>query len=490
MTEPTFVPWSDGASVASRTLLSSPSSSWELMDTTTTTSSTTGGAAAATATTEEEEEGHHNPDMMMEEDKLNLRSHSNVTKITQQICEATLFATTQSLTVVCPGCEPDWNLLAVQGLFQAVAALPHLAEFKLHCVGLLQVAFPIHLLTTVLTRESDSTTNGSVGNGIQVLDLNDVVLTAATQEEVDTLAHVISHKATNLKEFRLFGCLADDLLTHNNNNGSNNNNNNNNNTAIQMDPLWAALATLQRVEIDAVDDGLLGGIQSSTVQTLAHSTTLQQFHLNGFCLDNDCLVALAEGLSNTNTHNNNHTTKFTDLSFDLYSVDHPGQGAFLLTDALQSNTTLEKLHLSISHAWNDDKFLQAMAAALSTHCTLKSLIIGTCAHIRDTTAQAFCQALASNYVLEFLQLSRYKGPYKALLQYYLKLNAQKRGYFHAHFGSNHLSRERWIREALIPVRDDVDALYYFLHMNPMMLLCHDDDDDDDDHETNRMEQDL
>jgi hypothetical protein len=212
------------------------------------------------------------------------------------------------------------------------------------------------------------------------------------------------------------------------------------------------------VELDAVDDGLLGSIQASTVGHLARSKTLKQFHLNGFALDNECLVQLAEALE--------CNTSLEDLSLDLYSVGHPGKGAFSLAESLRVNQHLKRLHLSISHSWNDEAFLNALANALRTDCTLESLIIGTCGIIRDSTAKVFAEMMEKNYTLELLQLSRYSGEWKPVLAYYLLLNSQRRGYFHSNYGL--ICKKQWV-EGLVGVRDDLDGLYYFLQMNPSVF---------------------
>ena len=140
-----------------------------------------------------------------------------------------------------------------------------------------------------------------------------------------------------------------------------------------------------------------------------------------------------------------------------------------LADALRTNCTLQTLRLSLTHAWNDNAFFHALATALTYNGTLKSLIIGTCAVISDSIAHAFVDMLAQNHALEVLQLSRYKGVWKPHFCYYLKLNSQRRGYFHSQFGS--LCKQIWIEEAVIPVRDDLEGIFYFLQMNPMLLYA-------------------
>lgn len=369
-------------------------------------------------------------------DYIHLRSHSNLSVLATRL-ENQGWAHTEKLIVVCPGCEPDWTSPEVTTLFSALQHVRQLQELKLNCVGLLDVAFPLRLLKDVVENTAGS---------LRALELDDVALTTQDEKEVLALAQAIEQKAAKgqLSELRLFGCLADDTLHP---------------SSASLDPLWASLATLKRVELDAVDDGLLGSIQASSVGHLARSTTLEHFHLNGFALDNDCLLQLADALE--------HSTSLVDLSLDLYSVGHPGQGAFALAESLRVNTHLKRLHLSISHAWNDEAFLKALAGALSTDCTLESLIIGTCAVIRDTAAQAFAEMMAQNCTLQNLQLSRYNGEWKQVLTYYLLLNSQRRGHFHENYVS--LPRKEWI-DGLIRVRNDLDGLYYFLQMNPS-LFC-------------------
>lgn len=368
-------------------------------------------------------------------DYIHLRSHSNLRFLSSRL-EAQAYGQTQQLIVVCPGCEPDWRSPEVTSLFRAFTHVTRLQELKLNCVGLLDVPFPLRLLQQVIE---------SCPSSLRSLELDDVALSGVSPAEVTDLAQAMERKAASgeLTQFRVFGCLADDTLH-----------------SGCLDPLWSSTAGLRRVELDAVDDGLLGSIQAATVGRLVRSQTLEHFHLNGFALDNDCLVELADALQ--------HNTSLVDLSFDLYSVGHPGQGGFALAEALRGNQHLKRLHLSISHAWNDEDFLQALAQALTTDCTLESLIIGTCAVIRDSTAQAFCEMMAQNCTLQQLQLSRYNGEWKPLLVYYVSLNSRRRGYFHANYGTD-LPRWEWV-EGLIQNSGDLDALYYFIHMNPS-LYC-------------------
>jgi hypothetical protein len=363
---------------------------------------------------------------------IHLRSHSNIDLLSARL-RGSACSNTEKLIVVCPGCEPNWTSPEIKTLFVDLRHVGNLRELKLNCVGLLDVAFPLQLLKDVVENTSSK---------MQSLELDDVALTTRNEEEVLALAKAIQAKAASGQwtEFRLFGCLADDTLRP---------------SAAALDPLWASLATLQRVELDAVDDGLLGNIKASTVGHLVRSKTIQHFHLNGFALDNDCLVELAEALE--------CNTRLEDLSLDLYSVGHPGKGAFALAESLRMNQHLKRLHLSISHSWNDECFLKAVANALTTDCTLESLIIGTCGMIRDSTAKAFAEMMVRNYTLELLQLSRYSGEWKPILTYYLLLNSQRRGYYHSNYGV--LCKKQWV-EGLVGVRDDLDGLYYFLHMNP------------------------
>lgn len=395
-------------------------------------------AYLASTTTDTNKNRQPPQQQQQQEEFIHLRSHSNLDVLNARLASQA-WAHAQNLTVVCPGCEPDWTSVEITTLFQSLRHIPRLQHLKLNCVGLLDVAFPLRLLTQVLTHTSAT---------LQSLELDDVVLTTTTtttatpsQAVVVVTELVTAIQQRQLSEFRLFGCLADDTLQQ---------------PSSLLDPLWASLASLKRVELDAVDDGLLGSIQAETVGQLARSTTLQHFHLNGFALDNECLLQLADALQ----HN---TTCLEDLSLDLYSVGQPGTGAFALAESLRINSHLKRLQLSISHAWNDETFLKAIARALSTDCTLQSLILGTCAVIRDSTAHAFAEMMVQNCTLERLQLSRYAGEWKPILSYYLLLNRQQRGYFHKNYGS--LSRRAWM-EGLDRVRDDLDGLYYFLQMNP------------------------
>ena len=412
---------------------------------------------------------------------MNLRSHSNIQRLVSSMttgledCTTTtttsttsdddnqqtlLYATTERLIVVCPGCEPDWTSPQVQTLFDAIGQLQCLTSLTFNCVGLLDVALPLPLLTKIVRNCPR----------LQELDLDDVLLSISSAEEVDELVQALQQRQQPLTQsvptpsvtllkpltkFRLFGCLSNDTLhllqrqqPHDDT------------SMISLDSLWAALTTLELVALDAVDDGLLGSISAASVQQLTESKSIHTLTLNGFVLDNDCLEGMASSLS-TNT-----TLKH--MSFALYSLGNPGQGAaFFLTDALRRNQHLDSLHISMSHAWNDDTFMQSLANALVTDCTLKSLTIATCAQITDTTGEAFAKMTASNHVLKILELSTYHGPWKSNYLYYTQLNRQRRGYFHAN--SESISKQEWVEQGLLPVVEDTNALYYFLHMNP--ALC-------------------
>lgn len=414
---------------------------------------------------------------------LNLRSHSNIGKLAETIGTLPppsfiqeqelqqqqspqqqpgkhniISPTTEQLIIVCPGCEPDWSTPEVQSLFEAIGSgLEQLQTLKLNCVGLLDVAFPLRLLTILL----------QACPRLQVLDMDDVAVSVSSVDEVSELVHAIEQRqqsttnsSTNTKlppltKFRLFGCLANDtlesLLQQQQQQSDN---------PISLDPLWASLSTLESVELDAVDDGLLGSISATSMQQLTSSRTIQTLHLNGYVLENDSLDVMAASLTTNTT--------LTDLSFDLYSLGHPGHEAFALAEALRCNQHIETLHLTISHAWNDDTFLQALATGLATDCTLKALTIGTCAKITDTTAQAFADMTVSNYALEKLQISTYHGSWKSVYLHYTGLNRKGRGFFHSNFGS--LSRKEWVDKGLVPFAEDINVLFYYLQMNPM-LCC-------------------
>ena len=409
---------------------------------------------------------------------MNLRSHSNIQRLVSSMTtgleectttttttlednnqQALLYATTERLIVVCPGCEPDWTSPQMQALFDAIGQLQCLTSLTFNCVGLLDVALPLPLLTKIVKNCPQ----------LQELDLNDVLLSISSAEEVEELVQALQQRQQQLSEsthttpitllqpltkFRLFGCLSNDtlhLLYRQRQDGT---------SMISLDSLWTVLATLEFVELDAVDDGLLGSISAASVQQLTASKSIHTLTLNGFVLDNDCLDGMATSLSTNTT--------LQHLSFALYSLGHPGQGAaFFLTEALRRNEHLDSLRISMSHAWNDATFMQSLASALATDCTLKSLTIATCAQITETTGEAFAKMMASNHALEILELSTYHGPWKSNYLYYAQLNRQRRGYFHAN--SESISRKEWVEQGLLPVVEDTGALYYFLHMNP--ALC-------------------
>ena len=361
---------------------------------------------------------------------LSLRSTTNLEHlVTSTTSLSSELSTCQRLVVVCPGCEPDWSLPSVTDLFVALSKLPELEEVKLNCVGLLDVAFPVHLLTRIL-----------LAPNLGILELDDIALSANGTEDFEDLSDAIRQHET-LQEFRLFGCLAGEAVE----------------SQQSLDPLLKAVSTLKLVEIDAVDDGLLGGIQGETLRVMGHSSSLQKLHLNGFSLNNNCVESLSESIANN--------TSLEDVSFDLY-CGAPGKGAFSLCDALRFNQHLLRLHISISHDWNQDAFLMAMADSLKTNCTLKSLIVGAISVISDNAAKAFAEMLLQNTVMELLQLSRYKGDWKPTLHYYLKLNSQGRGHFLQH--CEEIPRKEWV-EVLAKSGGDLDVNFYFLQLNP--LLC-------------------
>jgi hypothetical protein len=375
---------------------------------------------------------------------ISLRSYSKLSQISDTLLETHRY--TKRLTVLCPGCEPDWLSPEVHGLFMRLGDLPHLEEVVLNCVGLLEVAFPISLLKVLL----------EACPNLQSLELDDVALGCGSHANNDVvdLAILIQRLATrtrtggHFREFRIFGCLSDDALTTGGPSSHS-----------LLDPLWASMAYLERVEIDAVDDGLLGTVSSTTMQKIAQSSTLKHFHLHGFLLDDPCLTQFASAMQDNMV--------LQDLSLDLLAKSI-GPGALALSHSLRINQHLQKLHISLAHpTWNDDVFFRALAIDLTTDCTLQSLIIGTCAIVSDETAHYFVEMMQYNHTLQVLQLSRYKGLWKSHLHYYLKLNSQRRGYFHSNFCS--LLKDEWVEDGLIPIRDDIHGIFYFLLMNPVLL---------------------
>jgi len=398
-------------------------------------------------------------------DSLNLRSYSNIPRLAEKIrslssqhettiristpqsgsSNKALQATTSRLVVMCPGCEPDWNSTEIQSLFDSIGRLPHLHELQLKCLGHVDVALPLRLLTLLLRKSLR----------LQSLDLDDVALSISSVEEVEDFEKTIKQRQASqhqisLSKFRLFGCWSDhteELMQSS--------------PFSSLNPFWSALSMIERVEVDAIEVGLLGSISALTLQHLITSPSLKALCLKRVALNCHCVEIMASPLRTNTT--------LRDLSVDVHTDK---DAVHALADALRDNNHLEKLNLNMSPIRNHDSgLLQVLAQALSCKdCTLKCLTIQAAAiPILDETAHAFVKMMESNFELQHLQLSSYQGKWKPIYQYYATLNQHGRGYFHRHYSS--LSKRKLVEKALVPAVDSASLLYYFLHMNPTLWAC-------------------
>lgn len=209
-----------------------------------------------------------------------------------------------------------------------------------------------------------------------------------------------------------------------------------------LDPVLQALAKLPHlrdVELSATTLAALGDLSQTTLRQILLAPSLQTFSLNNFDLSEEACVAIAQALlyqDNVLAENKNRRT-----------TNNPSPSSRSFSHAPEHN-----------HATSPDKHQ-------STVQSLRLAGVGSTASMfTKPIREAFRQALQYNYRLERLFLFDSRNLQQEI-DFYMKLNRLGRGRLLQHPLA---SRREWV-ETLVYVRHDLDCLFYFLSIHPLLL---------------------
>lgn len=184
---------------------------------------------------------------------------------------------------------------------------------------------------------------------------------------------------------------------------------------------------------------------------LCSSNTLMSLSLKDFHLDDECLSAMAQSLENGSL--------LQCLKFDLY-LDI-SNGGLALARSLAVNRTLRILDIRMSVKVNQQLLLTEVANALVKNTTMKDLkLIGNI-----DKGNEYAKMLETNCDLEAVRVTADKET-QAMIDFYLKLNRANRRLALQEYGT--LMNEDWL-DLITKAADELDLIYYFIHMNPSLL---------------------
>ena len=344
--------------------------------------------------------------------------------------------------------EPPWGLGELEALFVAIGQLPKLQTLKLKHVGYDEEnPFCITLLTDLLFGNAD---HSSI-QGIHLQDcglLND----GGQFREYAEFAERLKGQS-QLKRFKVESCSISDDPTD---------------ACLAMNYIVDALSYLPNV-IDVAfeveeEEGELGKLESEALSRLCRSRTLHTLRLDGFELNDECLVSVADALKSS--------PSIKKLNMDFYGDTKQGCKAF--AEMLQVNESLEQIRFEAGYDFNVLGFLFDIADALTINTSIKDATFYGFDEIISSGGGggelAFAKMLEVNDVLQGLVLSgdagHYSGEYRPTIDFYLRLNKRGRRQLAEEFEST--SRGDWIK-VFADCSLDLDCLFYFLKMNP--LLC-------------------
>jgi len=385
---------------------------------------------------------------------LVLSDESNICDIAEAIRSLT---SVNSIILSCYNqIEPAWWDLPLAGLFYAFGSLRTLRSFKMECIGQDsgKMHFPVMWLVYMLQQPTCRLTS-LYFNKVQLqYNRSWFVLFA---EKLGT--------QTDLKRFQFQKCSFWDQDEHVFN------------ADAFLDPVvksLSAIPKLRRLSI-TVNEHLedhLWLFRTDILQKLmtcspspsspygSHSP--RSVELDD--MDNDGLVAVAEALRTND--------KMKSLAISVYGETTTGCTAF--ADMLQINHTLEHLRIRAGGTFEADEFLSETAVSLAYNDTLKSLKLFGFRKLNPNHEGSYAKMLETNQVLEELALSRWrrgekKTPYcgknRRLIDYFLRLNQYGRRRLTNDFETT--TPQDWV-QVLSMCSSDLDALYYFVSMNPSL----------------------
>ena len=317
----------------------------------------------------------------------------------------------------------------LHNLFRAIGSLPRLTSLTLYSYGEKIDVFPTTLLTDVV----------SVAAKLEVLTLFFLELGGTTVSFEPFEEAIRMHPC--LREFKLENCRLGDFLL-------------NSLTADRFVNTLSTLPNLERVELSASQMGYLGVITPRSLEIFAARTeNLQSLSLINLVFDNDHICALSRAL-----RHNKELTQLTMSVDPAYNTKLPALLATaehleyvkLIFPTLDNESFLIKIAKGLSKSESITRL--ELEGELSTRMSLKA-------------QQAFVAVLDKRTDVEHLDVPITNRSLRKKVRLFLKLN---------NTGKRHIMRDpnstRYeMVKALAHVRNDLDCLFYFLRMKP--VLC-------------------
>ena len=231
-----------------------------------------------------------------------------------------------------------------------------------------------------------------------------------------------------------------------------------------LDPMVMVLSILpgmEKVYLHSTRSGGLGAISSQAVGALLLSASLKVLKIRDFQMGPDTVKAMARMLQ--------VNPVLKDLKVGTMSDFHMAS-AVAFAAMLESNSSLECLEMGMSAMINDE-CASTLAKALKVNKGLKSFALTAddsdsngmmmTRTVSKPCKEAFVDMLRSNYVMEnFVLFQRF--PVKPEFKLFVTLNKLGRGRL---LQNEETNMEQWV-QALATVNDDLDALFYYVSINP------------------------
>jgi hypothetical protein len=145
------------------------------------------------------------------------------------------------------------------------------------------------------------------------------------------------------------------------------------------------------------------------------------------------------------------------------SCDMGMKACISLSNALARNSTMEKIKLEIDDLESEEGCIR-VSEGLENNTRLNYFKLS--GHMKDVNKvqEVFANMLLKNFSLETLLVFNAWNPH---MEFYLKLNQTGKRLL---LRDSTASRENWI-DALISTRNDLDCLFYFMSMNPILCMA-------------------
>lgn len=228
-----------------------------------------------------------------------------------------------------------------------------------------------------------------------------------------------------------------------------------------LDPMVMVLSILpcmEKVYLHSTRSGGLGQISAQAVGALLLSASIKVLKIRDFDLGQETVMSMARVLQVNQVMKDLKVGTMTEFSLEAAST---------LASMLEANSSLECLEMGLSKMITDD-CAKAMARALKVNKGLKSFALteekadaALSQTVSPNCKHAFVDMLRSNYLLEnFVLFQRF--PVKPEFKLFVTLNKLGRGRL---LQNEEVDMEQWV-QALATVNDDLDALFYYVSINP------------------------